>query len=168
MSPEETLGFFVYINVMDVTAKDENELPLFPGLLPYGHSASAPAFRPNEMGVILSKSAAAMNEQVEMQKKQILDQLELLKKQYTELEERRIISNLVYCAKYGFKPDAGEVYHLYQRDDKTLFLSLIAPYEWSKPDIVFVATVKQLHDMTWQLLTRTDNLQEIVNNFNIF
>ncbi len=106
-----------------------------------------------------------MNEQVEMQKKQILDQVELLKRQYTELEERRIVSLLVYRAKFGFKPDAGEVYHLYLKDDNTLFLSLIAPYEWNKPDIEFVATVKQLYDMTWQLLTRSENLAKIVNNF---
>ena len=150
---------------MDVTAKDENELPLYPGLLPYGHSISAPAFRPTEMGVLLSKSAEAMNEQVEMQKRQILEQVELLKKQYTELEERRLISNLVYHAKFGFKPDPGAVYHLYTRQNKTLFLSLIAPHEWNTANIEFVATVKQLHDMTWQLLQKTDNLQEIVNNF---
>lgn len=149
----------------DPTQKDENMMPVYPGLLPYGHNISAPAFRPTEMGVILSKSAAAMNEQVEMQKKQILEQVELLKKQYTELEERRLVSLLVYRAKFNFKPDAGEVYHLYTRDDNTLFLSLIAPHEWNKPGIEFVATVEQLYDMTWRILTRSENLERIVNNF---
>lgn len=151
--------------MIDPTEKDENQLPLYPGLIPYPHTIGAPAFRPNERGMILSKSASAMNEQVEMQKKQIMEQVELLKKQYKDLEERRIISNLIYQAHFNFKPDAGEVYHLYMRDDNSLFLSLIAPYEWSKPEIEFVATVKQLHDMTWQLLTRTENLEKIVNNF---
>ncbi len=150
---------------MNDTAKDKNNLPIYPGLLPYGHTISAPAFRPTEMGVLLSKSAKAMNEQVEMQKKQILEQVELLKRQYIELEERRLISNLVYNAKFGFKPDLGSVYHLYTRQDKTLFLSLIAPHEWSIANIEFVATVKQLHDTTWQLLQKTDNLQDIVNKF---
>jgi len=150
--------------VIDPTEKDENQLPLYPGLIPYPHTIGAPAFRPNEKGMILSKSAAAMNEQVEMQKKQIMEQVELLKKQYVELEERRVVSNLVYRAHYNFKPEPGEVYHMYIREDDTLFLSLIAPYEWGKKEIEFVATVKQLHDMTWQLLTKSDNLQRIVNN----
>jgi hypothetical protein len=153
---------------MNNTAKDENELPLFPGLLPYGHTVGAPAFRPNERGVIISKSAQAMNEQVDMQKRQIAEQVELLKKQYLELEERRVISNMVYAADFRFKPDAGEIYHLYLRSDNTLFLSIIAPYEWSKPDIEFIATVKQMYDMTWQLLTRTEKLGDFVNNFNTF
>jgi len=149
----------------DPTKKDENMMPVYPGLLPYGHNISAPAFRPNEMGAILSKSAEAMNEQVEMQKKQILEQVELLKKQYAELEERRIVSLLVYRASIGFKPDAGFTYHMYKREDNSLFVSLIAPHEWNKPDIEFVATVKQLHDMTWQLITKSENLKKIVNNF---
>jgi hypothetical protein len=150
--------------MIDPTEKDENQLPLYPGLIPYPHTIGAPAFRPNEMGMVLSKSAAAMNEQVEMQKRQIMEQVELLKKQYVELEERRIVSNLVYRATYGFKPEAGEIYHLYIRPNDTLFLSLIAPYEWKKPEIEFVATVKQLYDMTWQILTRSANLERIVNN----
>jgi hypothetical protein len=153
------------MNKQNPTAKDENMMPLHPGLLPYGHTIGAPAFRPNEMGSYLSKSSTAMNEQVEMQKKQILDQVELLKKQYTELEERRIVSNLVYRAQYGFKPNAGETYHLYIRENNSFFLSLIKPTEWKRSDVEFVATVKQLYDMTWQIIDRTENLERIINTF---
>jgi hypothetical protein len=143
---------------MDHTAKDENLQPLFPGLLPYGHTIGAPAFRPNEMGVILGKSVEAMNEQVEMQKAQILQQVELLKKQYMELEERRAISLLIYQADFKFKPVTGHTYHLYLRDDHTLFLSLIEPGSWNQ---THVATVKHLADMTWSVIEKSSAFEDI-------
>lgn len=147
---------------MDVTSKDKNNLPLFPGLLPYGHTASAPAFRPTETGALIAKSAKAMNEQVDLQKKQIIEQAETLKRQYIELEERRVLSNLIYEAKCGFKTDAGGVYHLYSRVDGSMFLSLISPNEWRVSDLSFVATVKQLYDMTWQPLVTTESLHAMI------
>jgi hypothetical protein len=144
---------------MDYTAKDENLLPLFPGLLPYGHTIGAPAFRPNEMGAILTKSAMAMNEQVEMQKSQILQQVELLKKQYQELEERRLISILVYQADFKFKPECGHTYFIYQREDESVFLSLISPAEWNK--FTYIATVKLLSDMTWFVADKSEAFSDI-------
>jgi|688.fasta_scaffold18054_12 hypothetical protein len=146
---------------MDHTAKDENLQPLFPGLLPYGHTIGAPAFRPTEMGVILSKSASAMNEQVEMQKSQILQQLELLKKQYIELEERRIISLIVYQAELRFKPENGHTYYLYNRENGTTFLSMIEPTSWNRGDLIYIASVKLLSDMTWTVIEKSEAFRDI-------
>jgi hypothetical protein len=146
---------------MDHTAKDENLQPLFPGLLPYGHTIGAPAFRPTEMGVILSKSASAMNEQVEMQKSQILQQLELLKKQYIELEERRIISLIVYQAELRFKPESGHTYYLYNRENGTTFLSMIEPTSWNRGDLIYIASVKLLSDMTWTVIEKSEAFGDI-------
>jgi hypothetical protein len=150
---------------MNNTAKDENELPLFPGLLPYGHTVGAPAFRPSERGVIISKSAEAMNEQVEMQKHQIAEQVELLKRQYLELEERRVISHMVYAADFRFKPEPGETHHLYQRENGELILSLIAPEQWNRSNLTYYASVKMLYDMTWEVVRKGE---DFVNNFNNF
>lgn len=146
---------------MDPTQKDENQNPLFPGLLPYGHTIGAPSFRPNEMGVILSKSMTAMSEQVETQKAQILQQVELLKRQYTELEERLRISILVYQAELRFKPDCGHTYYLYYRASGTTFLSMIEPASWRRKDIIFVASVKLLSDMTWSVIEKTKTFNDI-------
>jgi hypothetical protein len=136
---------------MNPTDKDENQLPLFPGLLPYGHTVGAPAFRPTESGIIVSKSYSAMQEQVGMQRGQILQQVELLKKQYEELETRVRISEYVYSAEVRFTPDVGHTYHLYSKGN-TMFLSLINPREWKSSKITFLATVKLLADMTWEVL----------------
>ena len=140
----------------DYTQKDENLLPLFPGLLPYGHTIGAPAFRPTEMGVIISKSSAAMNEQVDAQMNQIRKQVELLQQQYRELEERRIISNWIYSAELRFSPDIGHTYYLYKRENETVFLTMISPGEWRKPGLEYLATVKLLSDMTWQVIEKSD------------
>lgn len=145
--------------MIDPTEKNEQLLPLYPGLLPYGHNVGAPTFRPNEMGVVISKSVQAMNEQLEMQKKQILQQLDLLRAQYLELEERRAISNLVYSAEVRFKPDTGNSYCLYARESGTVFLSLIEPDQWSRPDLKYLATVKQLHDLTWTVIHRSEHFE---------
>lgn len=146
---------------MDPTQKDENQLPLFPGLLPYGHTIGAPSFRPNEMGAILSKSMTAMSEQVEAQKAQIIQQVELLKKQYAELEERALISIIIYQAELRFKPDCGQTYYLYSRKNGTTFLSMIEPKSWRRRDIIFIASVKLLSDMTWSVIEKTDTFNDI-------
>ena len=147
----------------DVTSKNEHELPLFPGLLPYPHTIGAPDFKPTEEGVIRSQSQTAMSEQVQIQKDQILEQVKLLQKQYSELVEREIISNLIYRAEIKFKPVPGHTYHLYLRGDG-YFLSLIEPNQWgrtSKPQ--FVATIKLLYDLTWQILEKSEHFNHFTN-----
>lgn len=148
----------------DVTSKNQYELPLFPGLLPYPHTIGAPAFKPTEEGVIRSHSQTAMSEQVQIQKDQILEQVKLLQKQYSELIERETISNLIYRAEIKFKPVPGHTYHLYLRQDDSYFLSLIEPDSWgrtSKPQ--FVATTKLLYDLTWQVLKKSDYFNHFTN-----
>ena len=145
--------------MLDPTEKDEKLRPLYPGLLPYGHNVGAPAFRPNQMGAAISKSVQAMNEQLEIQKKQIAQQLDLLREQYAELEERRTISNIIYSAEIRFTPDPGTTYYLYARENDSVFLSLIAPEQWHRQKLNYLATVKQLHDLTWTVLHKSEEFK---------
>ena len=140
---------------MDYTQKDNNELPLFPGLIPYPHTVGAPAFKPTESGAITGKSYAVMKEQVGKQREQIFQQLELLKKQYEELENRVKISEFIYTAEVRFTPDVGNIYFLYSKPDK-MFLSLISPNEWNNSNVSYVATVKLLSDLTWEVLHKIE------------
>ena len=108
-----------------------------------------------------------MSEQVQVQKDQILEQVKLLQKQYNELIERETISNLIYRAEIKFNPVPGHTYHLYLRDTG-YFLSLIEPNQWSrtfKPQ--FVATIKLLYDLTWQVLDKSDYFNNFTNE-NLF
>jgi hypothetical protein len=147
----------------DVTSKNEYYLPLFPGLLPYPHTVGAPAFKPTKEGVIRSKSQTAMSEQVQVQKDQILEQVKLLQKQYSELVERETISNLIYRAEIKFKPVPGHTYHLYLRDTG-YFLSLIEPNQWGRTfKAQFVASIKLLYDLTWQVLDKSEQFNNFTN-----
>jgi hypothetical protein len=58
---------------------------------------------------------------------------------------------MVYDAKMQFKPVIGHTYHLYQKQDDSFVLSMIAPQEWggSGPFKEFYASVKLLADHTW-------------------
>jgi hypothetical protein len=121
-------------------------------VLPYSSSASGVAIRPTEEGVIKHKALSAMEDQTNMQLNQIKEQVELLMMQANQIKRRKEISMLIYDAKINFKPQIGQVYHLYQRHDDSNFLSLVSPKDWggaSGPYKSFVSSVKLLADHTW-------------------
>ncbi len=120
-------------------------------VLPYASSVGSVAIRPTREGVIKHKALSAMEEQTNMQLDQIRQQIELLARQAQELRKRKELSMMIYEANINFKPQIGQVYHLYERKDGSHLLSLVAPQEWggSGPFKQFVSTVRLLADHTW-------------------
>lgn len=121
-------------------------------VLPYASSAGSVAIRPTKEGVIKHKALSAMEDQTNMQLNQIREQIELLARQAQEIRKRKELSLMIYEAKITFKPQIGQVYHVYEKTDGSHVLSLVAPSEWgggSGPFAHFVATVKLLADHTW-------------------
>lgn len=121
-------------------------------VLPYSSSVSGAVIRQNEEGIIKHKALTAMEEQTNMQLDQIRKQVELLALQAQEIQKRKELSLMIYDARLAFKPNIGQLYYLYEKNDATYQLSLIAPGEWGKtgPFKRFVAAVKLLADHTWQ------------------
>ena len=74
-----------------------------------------------------------------------------LKEEYKKLVEEYNWTKLVYEADYSFQPIVGHDYHLYEREDKSLWLSLIAPDEWDKP---YVGSFKLLTNGKWERITK--------------
>ena len=70
-----------------------------------------------------------------------------LKDQYKKLIEEYNWTRLVYEAQYSFQPIVGDVYHLYEKENKTLWLSLISPNEWNQP---YVGSFKLITDGKWE------------------
>jgi hypothetical protein len=138
-----------FVNPIDADKITQN-----PGLIPYPHTIGSPAFAPTKQGVIKSRSMRAMEEQSNMQMRQIQEQIALLARQAETLKNRVEISKAVYAAEMGFQPLVGEVYHLYVREEDHFVLSMIGPEEWGKtiPFKYFAATVKLLADHTWEVL----------------
>ena len=123
-------------------------------VLPYSASVAGAVIKANEEGMIKHKALTAMEEQTNMQLLQIRKQIELLALQAQEIHKRKELSLMIYTAKLSFKPNIGQVYFLYEKNDGSHMLSLIAPGEWGKagPFKKFVAGVKLLADHTWMEL----------------
>ena len=120
-------------------------------VLPYASSVGSVAIRPTKEGVIKHKALSAMEDQTNMQLNQIRQQIELLAKQAQEIRKRKELSLIIYEAKLSFKPQIGQVYHLYEKRDSTHILSLVAPQEWggAGPYKQFLSSVQLLADHTW-------------------
>lgn len=120
-------------------------------VLPYSASVSGAVIKHTEEGVIKHKALTAMEEQTNMQLEQIRKQIELLALQAQEIQKRKELSMMIYNAKLSFKPNIGQTYYLYEKQDGNPMLSLVAPKEWggSGPFKRFVAAVKLLADHTW-------------------
>ena len=59
-------------------------------------------------------------------------QIKELQQTYKKIKEEYEWTELIYKSDYRFKPDVGSIYHLYQKKDKTNFLSIIGPDSWNQ------------------------------------
>ena len=73
--------------------------------------------------------------------------LDELKDEYKRLVEEYNWTSLVYKSTYNFQPILGEHYHLYENNNKDLFLSLIEPTQWDK---VYIGTFILLNNGKWE------------------
>ena len=91
--------------------------------LTYGSSTSAPAIRLEDVGGW--KQIQAQNANKIFTKK-----YEEIKNEFKRLVDEVSWNEFVYSSTYNFLPVIGETYYLYEKDDGSVFLSLIAPNEW--------------------------------------
>ena len=89
-----------------------------------------------------------------MQLQQIRKQIELLALQAQEIQKRKDLSLMIYNARLSFKPNIGQTYYLYEKNNGDHLLSLVSPKEWGSggPFRKFIAAVKLLADHTWMEL----------------
>jgi cellobiose-specific phosphotransferase system component IIA len=125
-----------------------------PGILPYAHHSGSAIIKPEDKGKITGRAVAAMHSQTDMQMSQIYQQMQLLAEQAKKIQARIEVSERIYQASIAFEPLINHRYFLYQKEDGTDFMSMIAPEEWGrKKDWAhFVAEVKLLADHTWEIL----------------
>jgi hypothetical protein len=126
-----------------------------PGLLPYAHTSGGAIIKPEDKGKITGRAVAAMHSQTNMQMSQIYQQMQLLADQAKKIQKRVEVSERIYNASISFEPLINHIYYLYQKEDGTDFLSMIAPDEWGRKKgfASFVAEIKLLADHTWDVLS---------------
>ncbi len=124
-----------------------------PGLIPFAHTVGGVVIRPEDMGKVKSKALAAMRQQTDRQLKQLYEQMQTLAKQANVLKDRVEISERIYQTEMKFEPLVGHTYFLYEREDATDFLSMIAPGEWGRSAKFskVISKVTLLADHTWDV-----------------
>ena len=110
-------------------------------LKPYPTSVGSQGFEPIKLDNIPSINANNF----------FKGRLNELKEEYKKLVEEYNWTKLVYEADYSFQPIVGHDYHLYEREDKSLWLSLISPDEWDKP---YVGSFRLLTNGKWEKITK--------------
>lgn len=91
-------------------------------LKPYATSVGAPVISSTD-------NLAWKNRNIHKVNKHIKAKYEELKAAYDTMMEQYEYNNLIYQANFNFEPVVGNTYHLYSRENKSTFLSIIAPQE---------------------------------------
>jgi hypothetical protein len=95
----------------------------YPRELTYGSNNGAPAIKLEDVGGW--KQIQAQNANKIFTKK-----YEEIKDEFKKLVDEVSWNEFVYSVTYNFIPVIGETYYLYEKNDGSPFLSLIAPDEW--------------------------------------
>ena len=96
-----------------------------PSILPYASNVGAPAIKPSNLTSFKEEKLVKTN-------KYFSSRYEEIKEEYKKLMESYEWNQIIYNCSFSFKPEKGEIYHLYQRNDQNLFLSIIGPTEWNE------------------------------------
>ena len=96
-----------------------------PSILPYASNVGAPAIKPSNLTSFKEEKLVKTN-------KYFSSRYEEIKEEYKKLMESYEWNQLIYNCSFSFKPEKGEIYHLYQRNDQNIFLSIIGPTEWNE------------------------------------
>ncbi|MHA8066324.1 DUF2452 domain-containing protein [Aquirufa sp. ROCK2-A2] len=130
-----------------------------PGLLPYAHTSGSAVIKPEDMGKTKGRAVLAMRQQTDRQMNQLYEQMEILAKQAKLISERKEISERIYDAAMGFEPIINETYYVYEKEDGTDLLSLVAPEEWGRSFKYsrFLAKATLLADHTWDVTYNEEN-----------
>lgn len=94
--------------------------------LTYGSNLSAPSIKLEDIKGWRIQGVDGANKNFSTRFDEIKSQMESLIEEYTWNE--KIYSQ----TDYNFQPIVGQTYHLYERPDSTLFLSMIDPSQWKQ------------------------------------
>jgi len=110
----------------------------------YGDHVGAPAFTlPDVQGYKKGQAAEASH--------RFHQRYEELEQAMNELMTQAQYNDRLLNASIAFKPNIGQVYHLYNKDNKD-FISMISPEEWGSEYMskqTFVGSYKILADNVW-------------------
>lgn len=116
---------------------------------------SYPIVKEEDIHKPIARGLFTLDGQVDIQANNILEQLEVLKRQYFEIEEKKRISKKIYESEIKFEPIVKGIYYLYIRNQSQQFISMIGPNEWGrsqKNHLDYVCQIQLEYDHTWNIL----------------
>lgn len=114
--------------ISDLVVWDE-EKGYYARELTYGSNIGAPVIKSNDVSTWRQNKVEEVNAQFRAKYEDLKAEAEKLINEYNWNE-------LIYStAQYNFQPIVGKIYHLYIREDESVFLSLIEPSNWNKKHI---------------------------------
>ena len=123
----------------DLVVWDE-ERGYYPRELTFGSNIGAPAIQADNVDGWKLAKIKDVNTEFDTRYNELLVEAQKLKDEY---EWNRIIYTEV---KYSFQPIVGKVYHLYTKEDDTMFLSIIEPSSWN---MKYIASFKLNSTNKW-------------------
>ena len=72
-----------------------------------------------------------------------------VQKEYEQLLEEHKWNDIIYNTEYNFEPIVGQIYHLYNREDGSTFLSVIAPETFKYE---FIGSFQLTFEQVWKKL----------------
>ena len=109
-------------------------------LKPYATSFTAPAIKANNV-------VSWKKQHIYHANAQFATIFEEIKQQYNTFVKEYKYNELIYSAKFNFKPIVGKLYHLYKKENNNLFLSILAPDECN---FNFVGSFELNSDKIWK------------------
>jgi hypothetical protein len=100
----------------------------YQGSLTYASNVGAPAIKLDDVTGWKKNQANKLNQTFSKR-------YDELKAEFEKLIDEVNWNEMVYKSEYNFIPTIGQTYHLYIRDNDTMFLSLIEPTSWNKKHI---------------------------------
>ena len=108
----------------DLVVWDE-ERGYYPRELTYGSNLGAPVIKLENVAGWKASNIQTVNQEFQTRYDELMEEARKLKQEYEWNE-------LIYSkAQYNFQPTQGQTYHLYIRNDDSLFLSIIDPQSWN-------------------------------------
>jgi hypothetical protein len=102
----------------------------YPRDLTYGSNLSAPVIKVDDVIGWRQSKVQEVNDQLKSRYEELMAEANKLMEEYNW-------NDMMYTkVEYSFQPIVGHVYHLYIREDESLFLSIISPQEWKIKHIV--------------------------------
>ena len=109
---------------------------------PYGTNVSAPSIVKPDVDGFLSVRVGEAENAIRTRYEEIVAELDTLVEQSRDTE-------LIYNASISFVPIVGHVYHLYERDNGSTFLSLIEPERWVEMREKCLGSFRLATDSLW-------------------